>query len=360
MSASPFLNTQAVETWDTWFRWRERGQLRDLTIEYTWERVAAALASRSGAARAGYQRRLFDAFCAWQLLLDERVLATAGTATPQWNPADLCAVLNIASFVRAPGLAHASIDFAHIQEISALAVYALDDAVHLANSHERIERLRIGMIGLADALASLGLPYDSAAACDVAKAVARAVADGCLAGSVALARDGIADKADADWLERARTRGFAKELIDAVERYGLRYLELTAITSQQRLACFANGVADALDPLLQRTCAQSACGTPLASHGTNIVGNLPRAKSTAVAVADAPCVSVPAQLQLRAAVQPWMDQRIQYPLVTSPQPDAETLARWTALAAELDLAPISLQSIVRDCRRTPATPTLAT
>src|SRR5947208_17040636 len=100
MPASPFLNTQAVETWDTWFRWREGGQLRDLTIESTWQRVATALAaSRASARRPGYKRRLLDAFGAWHLLLDERVLATAATSSPQWRSNDLAAVLNIASFV---------------------------------------------------------------------------------------------------------------------------------------------------------------------------------------------------------------------------------------------------------------------
>jgi len=352
MSASPFLNTQAVETWDTWFRWRERGQLRDLTIEYTWERVAAALAaSCSGATRPGYQRRLFDAFCAWQLLLDERVLASAGTTTPQWHDADLAAVLNIASFVRAPGLAHASVDFSLLEEIAALAVYALDDAVHIANSRERTKRLRVGMIGFGDALALLGLPYGSAAACEMGKCVARALAQGCLAGSAALARDGLANAVGRDWRQRAETRRCPKQLIDAVERYGLRYTDLTAITSQQRLACFANGVADALDPVLQRTCAQPACSNPAASHRSGIVGTLIRAESISPASSAASSESVPAQLQMRAAVQPWMDQRIQYPLIASPPPDAQMLASWSALAAELDLAPISWQSVVRDCRR---------
>ena len=149
MHASPFLNTRAVETWDTWIRGREHGRLRDLTIEYTWERVAGALATTRGAAsRPGYQRRLFDAFCNWQLILDERVLATAATSTPRWLADDLSAVLNIASFVRAPGMPHASIDHALIEEVAALAVFALDDADQLtlrADATPR-DRLRIGLI----------------------------------------------------------------------------------------------------------------------------------------------------------------------------------------------------------------------
>ena len=43
-SPSPFLDPVAVEAWDAWFRWREDGQLRDISVEATWERVAGALA----------------------------------------------------------------------------------------------------------------------------------------------------------------------------------------------------------------------------------------------------------------------------------------------------------------------------
>jgi len=350
MPASPFLNTQAVETWDTWFRWRDRGHLRDLTIEYTWERVAAALAaSRPDAARPGYQRRLFDAFSAWQLLLDQRVLATAGTAAPQWDSADLTAALNIASFVRAPGLPHASIDHALLEEVAALAVYALDDAALLGSKSPLYPAgsLHIGVIGLGNALEFLGLAYDSAAACREAERIAASLASGCLAGSIALARDHVSGQSvSSEWQRRANARAHARELTAAVERYGLRYANLTAISSQQRLACFANGVADAMDPNLQRACVQPACGPLDARRATldtdAVVDN---AQTTTL---QRP--SVPAQLRLRAAVQPWIDAHIQYPLIASEYPSDEQLRAWNNLAADLDLSPVTWRSMTRDCR----------
>src|SRR5689334_2879673 len=116
-----FLNTLAVETWDTWFRWREDAQLRDLTIEDTWERIATAL-TRAPARQSGYKRRLIDALTGWHLLLDERMLATAGTTTLQWSANNLCAVLNAASFVRSSGLRQVTFDYAHFEEVAALAV----------------------------------------------------------------------------------------------------------------------------------------------------------------------------------------------------------------------------------------------
>lgn len=68
----------AVDIWDAWFRWREQGALRDLTVNATWDRVATALASIEPADATIWSERFTDAFRAWRLLLDERILATAG------------------------------------------------------------------------------------------------------------------------------------------------------------------------------------------------------------------------------------------------------------------------------------------
>jgi ribonucleoside-diphosphate reductase alpha chain len=40
LASSAFTLLSAVEIWDAAFRWREQGQLRDLTIDDTWARVA--------------------------------------------------------------------------------------------------------------------------------------------------------------------------------------------------------------------------------------------------------------------------------------------------------------------------------
>jgi hypothetical protein len=51
-SDSAFMTPLAVETWDAWFRWRDRGQLRDRTIDATWERVATCLSRDRSAPHA--------------------------------------------------------------------------------------------------------------------------------------------------------------------------------------------------------------------------------------------------------------------------------------------------------------------
>jgi ribonucleoside-diphosphate reductase alpha chain len=330
MRQSPFHDSLAVATWDTWFRWREGGQLRDVTIEATWGRIAAALAVASAEDdRIDYRRQLQDALADWRLLLDERVTAGAGTPTAHWPSDDLVAVLNAAVFVRAAGRAHAAFDHVGFGQTAALAVRALEDAAVLAADARRPpERVRLGMIGVADALAGLGLAYDSAAGRSEAARIARTLADGALAGSIALARTrGARVDGDLRWQRRALERGHFPALVEEAARHGLRFRALTAITAQPRLARFANRVADALDPADAAADANGDGATRLDGHaaGARRIGN------------GAATTTIPAQLRMRAAVQPWIDVPIDYPLAIGRAPDDATLAAWCKLAAELGL-----------------------
>src|ERR1700758_1218613 len=99
--SSPFLDAAAVDAWDARFRLRENGELRDLSVESTWQRVADALAVAEHAARTQWSQRMFDAQAAWRVVFDERVLAGAGTASFEW-PADPVAVLDLPTFVAGP------------------------------------------------------------------------------------------------------------------------------------------------------------------------------------------------------------------------------------------------------------------
>jgi len=347
-----FLNTQAVEAWDAWFRWRERGQLRDLTIEATWKRIAGYLTANAPATgRAEYSHRLIDAFTRWSLLLDARILATAGTANPFWQGEDLVAVLNVAAFVRSPGQTHASLDFASVEDTAALAVYALDDAAMVGAPRQRggdpsanVDtdcRLRVGLVGLADALASLGAAYDSEDGRRQARLVAQSLANGCLAGCIALARDRGARATCGDqWKQQALQRSYPLELVEGANRYGLRYSALTSITSQPRLATFANNVADAVDPLPIDAAAQLRGSVT----SRRVAGNAAGGNGNSLAMeSDEPGTSVPAQLRMRAALQPWIDERICYPATLAGQPDIAAVNEWNGLSEKFNLGSLTLR-----------------
>lgn len=337
---SPFIDLAAVEAWDAWFRWRERADLRDFFIEDTWRRVSAMLASvEPGGEAATWQTRFMGALASWRLLPDERLLASAGTGQITWREGVLHASLNAAGFVSAGYIA--SIDLTALSDCAALAVRTLDNAALQASI--AAQSLRVGMIGVADALALLGLRYDSDAGRTQAAAMAKALAEGCLRGSIMLAAErGSCGREAPAFVARARLRGFPEELLQAAARHGVRHVQLTAITSQSRLALLANDVADAADPLRGEnhvhviSAPDGQCTTVRSSgYALNV---LHADGSESGEVPDTlPEMSWMAQIKMRAALQPWIDEPIDYPLlVTNDLGEAQRLeARKLAVGHEL-------------------------
>ena len=321
--SSPFVSPVAVEAWDTWFRWRENGTLHDDTVDATWRRVASALASAEPEAeRAAFEIRLLDAFASWRLLLDERLLATAGTNKESWPDNDLVAVLNIVGFVRGYGTPAAKVDLAAVKDCAELTTQALDNATLLGTPTKRQpKKLRIGIIGFAEALALLGLDYNSMEACRQAQSLAQSLAEGCLRASIALAEiRGATMYCDEAWIERARLRGPPDDLIERAGRHGLRHAGLTSINPQPKLARFANDTSDAVLPL-------TASDALLAYRGS-----WPSVPAVA---------AVSAQLAIRGAMQPWIDEPISGPVRTLSKPTPASHLEWYARSMTLGLGALS-------------------
>lgn len=317
---SPFIDAVAVEAWDAWFRWRERGRLCDFSIEATWRRVADALSRESDARGSRHHHELFAALASWQLLLDERILASAGTPAQSWPADGLVAVLNLPMFVRSGFSGDARFDTAAFEAVAATAVRALDDAVRLAHGGEGAPTLRIGLIGLADALLMLGLPYAAETARRQASAIGRALAQGCLRGTVQLAmergsRPGLSREA----VQRARLRGLAETLVEQVLRHGVRHAGLTAVTSQPRLALFANNVADALEPLrgehhLQHVAALGQRRAIRSSgYALTLLRRAPPVRPVKIPVDTVATVPMRAQRAMREAMRRWIDEPASVP-----------------------------------------------
>ena len=320
---SPFVSPVAVEAWDAWFRWRENGMLHDDTVDATWRRVASTLASIE-AERTAFELRLLDAFATWRLLLDERVLATAGTDKQSWPDNGLGAVLNIVGLVRKPGTLDANIDLAAMTDCAELAAHALDNAILLGKRmQQEPKKLRIGVIGFAEALTWLGLDYAGAEARRQARSIAQSIAEGCLRATVALAEArGATERCDEAWIEQARRRHMPADLIERAGRHGLRHASLTSIRPQPRLAKFANDTSDAVLPL--------ACGD-----------TLPACPGSSPGV---PSAAVPAQLEIRGAMQPWIDEPISCPVLAPGRPTPASHLDWYARATKLGLGALSWSS----------------
>ena len=317
-----FTDRAAVDAWDSWFWWRNAEGLRDRTIDATLWRVADAIAE--GAPDRQWAYRYVDAFSRWQLLPDERLLRMAGTGTGL-NPFDSpCAVLNVAAFVTAPHTLQARFDGERFASIAALAVRLLDDAlVTMHGPAPTFSGLRIGLIGLGDALHLLGIRYDDQRACEQACAVGTALATGTLRGTTELALErGPIDARPSHLITLWRDRGAPDELIDAAMRVGVRHTRLTAIGLQPHLALLANNASDALDPRPSSTGKGHA--HPAARAGDALA--LPGATAM-----------VTAQLAIRAAIQPWIDAPIEYPVTVNAEANPDSIESYVQLACAYGL-----------------------
>jgi ribonucleoside-diphosphate reductase alpha chain len=274
-ASTEFRDPRAVDAWDSCFRLRDHSGLLDVTVDATWQRVASALQGAAGSEHA-WTARYLDAFAHWRILPDERLLRFAGTGLPMGSSEPPAAVLNVAAFVGCDALALA-IDRSALREAAALSVRMLDDAACLFGA--QADSLRIGVIGTADALAKLGLDYDSDAARTAMALIVATIAEGCLRASVSLARErGARFEVDDDLHRRWRRRGVEPGLIADAQRSGLRFRDVTAIDPHPPLAAFANGVGDGLEP--------SGSVPPVEGAGSG---------------------ARRARAAMRAAVQPWID-----------------------------------------------------
>lgn len=310
----------AVEAWDAWFRWRDQGLIRDLSIGDTWSRVTRALSSiEPVATRSAWERQLFDACADWRLLLDERILADAGTPRSDWPHDGLAAVLNPAVFVRSPFAAAACFRYEAFEAAAELAVRALDNASQLTGQGRPGIHLRVGVIGLADTLLQLGHAYDSEQGRQTARNIASSLARGCLRESLRLARErGAALTLAQAPQQQRRLEQLSATLPRHAGKHGLRHACLTAIEPHRRLALLANNVADAIDPLLARGEIQTILdgGTVRTICSSGYALAVARRLHARYAVrrlgTELAGMSRSPQYALRNAMQGWIDQSIRY------------------------------------------------
>lgn len=302
-----FTVPDAVDIWDAEFRWRDAGDLRDLTIDDTWRRVADRAASAEGLQAASWSHRFVDTFSRWRLLPGENILHAFGTDKSMPPLAEPGAVLNVAAFVIRQPHAGAWFDRERFVAVASLAVRFLDDVASAIGVESPPRRLRIGLIGLADALQGLDLDYGSSCARQQSALVARALAEGCLGGSVDLAAERGSRVSPEECLGRVgcmRRRQVPEWLIERALRIGMRHDALTAIDPHPSLARLANGVADAVGPLPSMAGTRKPGGRPTSA----------------------------AELAMRAELQLWIDAPISYAL-NAPSPGNDPSTARAAQAA---------------------------
>jgi ribonucleoside-diphosphate reductase alpha chain len=180
-------------------------------------------------------------------------------------------------------------------------------------------RLGLGITGLADALVMLGLRYDSAEGRRAAADAMRTIVEAAYAASIDLARErGSFERFDrARYLAAPFVARLPQPLRDAIARHGLRNSHLTAIAPAGTISLLAGNVSSGLEPIFARSYTRDVRqpdGTlrrvdvesyALARwRGRGGGAPLPPAFVTTAEI------SAEAQVEMQAALQPYVDNAI--------------------------------------------------
>lgn len=169
--------------------------------------------------------------------------------------------INLAAFVSEPFGAGASLDHAAIAATVRTAVRFLDNVIDIsrfplpqqrAQAH-RARRIGLGMTGLADALAMLGLRYDSEPARQVAASAMQAIRDAAYRTSIELAAERgsfPAYLADA-YLDRPFIQALPDDIRRGIRDHGIRNSHLTALAPAGSISLLAGNVSSGIEPIFQ-------------------------------------------------------------------------------------------------------------
>ena len=246
---------------------------------------------------------------------------------PPYGACDLGSI-NLAAFVRDPLTAHARLDLDAIAALVPLAVRMLDNVWTLSHfpvpaqgeQGRSSRRIGLGITGLGDALAMLGLRYDSGEGRAAAAAAMRTIVEHAYAASIELARErGAFPRFERDpFLAAPFVTRLPRELRDGIARHGLRNSHLAAIAPAGTISVLAGGVSSGIEPIFalegrrgvrqeDGTVAEVAVACPalLAWRSSAAPGaQAPESFVTATGIGPE------AQLLMQAALQPHVDNAI--------------------------------------------------
>jgi ribonucleoside-diphosphate reductase alpha chain len=251
--------------------------------------------------------------------------------------------INLAAAVSAPFSAAAAIDHAQLERLSGTAVRFLDNVIDVsrfplpqqAEQARRTRRIGLGITGLGDALAMLGLRYDSADARNAAIEVMRTIRDSAYRASVELAAEkGAFPAYDAGrYCDAPFIRRLPPELRKRLERHGIRNSHLLSIAPAGTISLLAGNLSSGVEPIYALEAERTIRGAGQAAQDLVVddfafrrwrdqCGGgcaLPESFVTSGAI------SGDAHLAMQASLQPYVDNAISKTITLSPGATADTV-----------------------------------
>jgi ribonucleoside-diphosphate reductase alpha chain len=177
---------------------------------------------------------------------------------PAYGACDLGSI-NLAAAVSSPFSDAAAIDQESLQRLSGTAVRFLDNVIDVSQyplerqavQAKRTRRIGLGITGLGDALAMLGLRYDSADARRAAAEAVRVIRDAAYRASIELAQEkGPFPAFDVGrYSEAPFIRRLPEDLREALERHGIRNSHLLSIAPTGTISLLAGNVSSGIEPI---------------------------------------------------------------------------------------------------------------
>jgi ribonucleoside-diphosphate reductase alpha chain len=195
----------------------------------------------------------------------ERLSATNPCAEEPLPPYGACNLgsLNLAAFVHEPFTAAARLDTAALRDAARLAVRFLDNVIEISRfplpqqrrEAQATRRIGLGITGLADALAMLGLSYGAPGARRTAAGALRTIRDAAYEASIELAGErGPFERFDAQrYLQGAFVRRLPVHLQTGIRQDGIRNSHLLAIAPAGTISLLAGNLSSGIEPIAQLT-----------------------------------------------------------------------------------------------------------
>ncbi len=195
------------------------------------------------------------------LWYDEHLAVTSpdgAVPLPPWGACNLGSI-NLSRFVKQPFAEHPSVDFAGLRAVAAVATRFLDDVHDISlfplkaqqKSALATRRIGLGVLGLADMLAMLGLRYGCAASIELTREIMVAIRDVAYRTSVELAQEKGAFPA-CDKLKYGASPfvlDLDRSLQDAIAQHGIRNSHLLAVAPTESISLLANNVSNGIEPM---------------------------------------------------------------------------------------------------------------
>jgi ribonucleoside-diphosphate reductase alpha chain len=256
----------------------------------------------------------------------ERIAAANPCGEAPLPPHGACNLgsINLVAFVRDAFGAHPRLDVQALEATAAVAARMLDNVYEItpfplqAQKHAALasRRLGLGMTGLADALAMLGVDYGSEAARVVASEAMRHVCLAAYRSSVELASErGRFPAFDTErYLQAPFVQRLPDELRKEIRRHGMRNSHLTAIAPAGSISLLANNTSCGIEPIRMLHGERALPGLPsvaVQDYAWALLHERCGEQATVPpALAHASEAGVAAQLDMMAFLQPWVDQAI--------------------------------------------------